>query len=87
LHKYLRMSDFLSNFAAQNWYDYIMDYQAILQRYFLVIRELHEMGYELIRVCPCVSPNGMSWRRAQLNNPEPYTQFQGFVRAVMMQEQ
>jgi hypothetical protein len=25
--------------------------------------------------------------RAQLNDPEPYTQFQGFVRAVMMQEQ
>ena len=25
--------------------------------------------------------------RAQLTDPEPYTQFQGFVRAVMMQEQ
>ena len=25
--------------------------------------------------------------RAQLNDPDPYKQFQGFVRAVMMQEQ
>ena len=25
--------------------------------------------------------------RAQLSDPDPYTQFQGFVRAVMMQEQ
>lgn len=35
-----------------------------IQRYFLVIRELHRMGYELIRVCPCFSPNGISWRCA-----------------------
>ncbi len=41
-----------------------MNYQTNIRRYFLVIRELHEMGYELIRVCPCVSPNGMSWRCA-----------------------
>ena len=41
-----------------------MDYMERIRRYFLVIRELHEMGYELIRVCPCVSPNGMNWRCA-----------------------
>jgi len=35
-----------------------------ISRYFLVIEELHRMGYELIRVCPCVSPNGLSWRCA-----------------------
>ncbi len=35
-----------------------------IKRYFLVIRELHELGYELIRVCPCLSPNGLSWRCA-----------------------
>lgn len=41
-----------------------MDYVEGIKRYFLVIRELHEMGYELIRVCPCLSPNGMAWRCA-----------------------
>lgn len=41
-----------------------MEYMERIRRYFLVIRELHEMGYELIRVCPCVSPNGMNWRCA-----------------------
>lgn len=35
-----------------------------IKRYFLVIAELHKMGYELIRVCPCLSPNGMAWRCA-----------------------
>lgn len=39
-------------------------YSDIIKRYFLVIRELHEMGYELIRVCPCLSPNGTAWRCA-----------------------
>lgn len=34
------------------------DYMEGIKQYFLVIRELHEMGYELIRVCPSVSPNG-----------------------------
>lgn len=41
-----------------------MDYMERIRRYFLVIRELHEMGYELIRVCPSVSPNGANWRCA-----------------------
>ncbi len=40
------------------------EYMARIKRYFLVIRELHEMGYELIRVCPCLSPNGANWRCA-----------------------
>lgn len=40
------------------------DYMGGIKFYFLVIRELHEMGYEQIRVCPCVSPNGMAWRCA-----------------------
>ena len=40
------------------------DYMDGIKRYFLVIRELHEMGYELIRVCPSVSPNGANWRCA-----------------------
>lgn len=44
--------------AAQD--DYFHD----IKFYFLVIRELHEMGYEHIRVCPCLSPNGMDWRCA-----------------------
>ena len=39
-------------------------YTDIIKRYFLVIRELHEMGYQLIRVCPCLSPNGTAWRCA-----------------------
>ena len=40
------------------------DYMDRIKQYFLVIRELHEMGYELIRVCPSVSPNGANWRCA-----------------------
>lgn len=40
------------------------DYIDGIKQYFLVIRELHEMGYELIRVCPSVSPNGANWRCA-----------------------
>ncbi|MBR2196046.1 MAG: hypothetical protein IJ911_10575 [Salinivirgaceae bacterium] len=41
-----------------------MDYIEGIKRYFLVIRELHEMGYELIRACPCLSPSGLLWRCA-----------------------
>lgn len=41
-----------------------MEQSELIKRYFLVIAELHKMGYELIRVCPCLSPNGMAWRCA-----------------------
>lgn len=31
-------------------------------KFFKVICELHRRGYELIRICPSISPNGCSWR-------------------------
>ena len=40
------------------------EYMDRIKRYFLVIRELHEMGYELIRVCPSLSASGCYWRCA-----------------------
>ena len=41
--------------AAQEMY-------ARFVRYYETIAELHRMGYELFRVCPYISPNGMSYR-------------------------
>ena len=32
------------------------------RRFIRTIEELHRMGYEKIRICPCTSPNGMAWR-------------------------
>lgn len=31
-------------------------------KFFKTIEELHKRGYELIRICPSISPNGCSWR-------------------------
>ena len=31
-------------------------------RYYETVAELHRMGYELFRVCPYISPNGMCYR-------------------------
>lgn len=31
-------------------------------KFFKTIEELHHRGYELIRICPSISPNGCSWR-------------------------
>lgn len=32
------------------------------RRFIRTIEELHRMGYEKIRICPCTSPNGLAWR-------------------------
>ena len=34
----------------------------IYRKLLLIVRELHLMGYELIRICPCMSPSGLHWR-------------------------
>ena len=35
------------------------DIHARFVRYYETVAELHRMGYELFRVCPYISPNGM----------------------------
>ncbi|MCK3685091.1 ADP-ribosylglycohydrolase family protein [Maribellus sp. YY47] len=37
-------------------------YRINMQKALFVARELHKRGYEKLRVVPCVSPSGMSWR-------------------------
>ena len=38
------------------------DIHARFVRYYETVAELHQMGYELFRVCPYISPNGMCYR-------------------------
>ena len=38
------------------------DIHARFVRYYETVAELHRMGYELFRVCPYISPNGMCYR-------------------------
>ena len=38
------------------------DIHARFFRYYETVAEFHRMGYELFRVCPCISPNGASYR-------------------------
>ena len=32
------------------------------RRFIRTIEELHRMGHEKIRICPCISPSGLAWR-------------------------
>ena len=38
------------------------DMHARFVRYYETVAELHRMGFELFRVCPYISPNGMCYR-------------------------
>lgn len=53
-----------------NWNEQY-DWMARYMRFFKMIARLHEMGYELLRLCPSLSPSGCSWRGVL--SPKKYT--------------
>lgn len=51
-------SEMLKLLKALKNYQWLIPYI----KFFKTIEELHHRGYELIRICPSISPNGCSWR-------------------------
>lgn len=50
-------------YLPQSFWDAIeKSYKQPYVRFMRMIAELHKRGYELLRLCPSVSPNGCAWR-------------------------